>query len=89
MKPNSQGALLVAAGKGNFKLLGVQVNVDPATVQVIRFRADGTGKAILSAPIANDPNLGGARVYMQVLAEDTGNSNGFSSSRGMWTGIAR
>ena len=33
--------------------------------------------------------LGGARIYMQIVAEDTGNSNGFSSSRGMWAGIAK
>ncbi|MEE2886958.1 MAG: choice-of-anchor B family protein [Planctomycetota bacterium] len=89
MKPNAQGALLVAAGKGNFKLLGVQINVDLATLQMVRFKADASGRAVLSTPVSNNAGLGGARIYMQIVAEDTGNSNGFSSSRGMWAGIAK
>ena len=89
MRPNSAGALLVAAGKGKFNLFGVQINVDPATVQVVRFRSDSNGRAVLPAAIPNNPGLAGGRVYMQILAEDAGNANGFSASRGMWTGIAK
>lgn len=89
LRPNAKGALLISGGKGSASILGVQVNVGLTGLLMVRFQADANGRATLSAPIPSNAGLANSRIYMQILAEDSGNSNGFSASRGMWAGIAQ
>ena len=89
LQPNAPLWLLAGPNAGKANLLGVQVNVDLSTAVIKRYQADTNGNASLPAPIPNAPGLANTRIYMQVVALDTGNANGFSASRGFWTGLCR
>ena len=89
LQPNAPFVFAISTGQGRTSMLGVEVNIDLARAKLFTLRADAEGKATIPAPIPNDPGLALARLYFQVVAEDRGNPNGFSASRGMWAGICK
>ena len=86
---DARSVLLISPLQGNATVLGVQLHVDLTLAVGVDFTADRGGHAIVPLPIPNDPNLGGGRVYMQIVTIDPGAATGLSASRGMWTGICQ
>lgn len=89
LQPNASFFLLVSGGPGQGSLFGVPMHVNLASIIVLQFKADSNGKLTIPAPVPNDQNLVKQRLYLQILGRDAALPGGFSSSRGMWTGIAR
>ena len=87
--PNATFVFAFSSSKGSGRVLGVDIHINLASARMVFLRADADGKAVIPAPIPNDPRLDRATVYFQIFAEDKGKPLGFSASRGMWTGIGK
>jgi choice-of-anchor B domain-containing protein len=89
LRPNARFYLMISGGAGSGSVFGVPMHVDVSNALILQLQANANGSLSIPAPMPNDKGLALNRFYLQVLSHDTGLSGGFSSSRGMWTGVAR
>ncbi|MEY4672596.1 MAG: hypothetical protein RL148_380 [Planctomycetota bacterium] len=77
------GFLLQSFAQASVPLVGITVNVDPATASVSFVQADAAGTGLYGLPVPNQPSLVGVVLRAQVGWFDPCGTQGFSGSRGL------
>ena len=88
LAPHAAFAVVLGARASPYRVLGIDVHLDPRTLVAIDGRADQHGRARVALPVPGKPALALGRVHAQVVAVDAGGPSGLTASRGMWFGIA-